>query len=338
MKNKTMTIGLIVCAVILIAAVGLSVSGIFGLNRYTYENADSYTAGGTDAIPAAGVRNISVDWLDGKVTLARHGAQTIALSEVSKKEISDDLQLRWWVDGDTLRVRYAKSGAKTHSLFGGSLNKELTLTLPEGFAAADVYLHTTSGDLIVPALDADALTLDVTSGTVRATAAAGRITARATSGDISLTSTGAAKEIGVHVTSGNIAVEAVTADTLKAEMTSGSISVTAERIGDFSADATSGDVSLRAAAAERIKVHTTSGRITVSTAEFSALDASATSGNMQFNLPAEPGFTARVEKTSGNFTYGVPLTMQGSDYVCGDGSASVKIHVTSGDIRIDPYQ
>ena len=69
-------------------------------------------------------------------------------------------------------------------------------------------------------------------------------------------------------------------------------------------------------------------------ASMEELDIRATSGNVTAHLPAAPGFTARVETTSGDFSHTLPLASQGKTYLCGDGSAKVEIHTTSGSVKI----
>ncbi len=333
MKSKAWIIGLSVCGIVLLAAVVLSLTGVWGLIGYNYANAEQYTPGGT-AVEAT-VRNLEVDWIDGRITVAYHSEPTVLISETSKKDISGDLEMRWWLDGDTLRIRYAKSGLKRLSW---NLQKELTVTLPEGMALQNVSLSATSSQIVVPSLTADTLNAGVTSGDIDAAVSAAAVKCSMTSGNLALTVTGDAREITAEATSGSIRIQAENAETLRAGMTSGNVQVKANRVGDFKVSSTSGDTDVDIAEAGQAKIGATSGKINVKLAKFTALDVDSTSGNVKALLPAVPGFTLKIEKTSGDFTYGMPLEKDGSSYRCGDGSASARIHVTSGDIRIDPIQ
>ena len=162
-RNNMLRIAMILCAVVLAAAVAVSLADGVG---YRYENSEKYTAGGGTVEGA--VRNLDVDWIDGQVKVAYHGEPTVLISEASNKDISGDLQLRWWLDGDTLRVRYAKSGILR---LNWNLDKELTLTLPQDIELRDVALSATSGALDIPSLKAESLKMHVTSGDIRAAAA-----------------------------------------------------------------------------------------------------------------------------------------------------------------------
>ena len=51
----------------------------------------------------------------------------------------------------------------------------------------------------------------------------------------------------------------------------------------------------------------------------------------------EPGYRADVSTSSGSFDYTVPLAKDGGGYVCGDGSGSLKVSVTSGTSALNTY-
>ena len=330
MSRSATRILLIICAIVLIAAVLISLKDVFALTGYHYENADRYTAGGSEI--TGSVRSLDIDWISGKVRLASGSA--VSVSETSDKPISGDFQLRWLLDGDTLRIRFAKAGFRQAGLI--SQQKELLVTLPEGIELKDVKIAATSADLMIPSLQADSLKLTTTSGNITAAVSVGTISTASTSGDLELTVLADARDIRSTTTSGRIRIEAKNAHLLEAVSTSGSIGITAENIGEFRTTSTSGPVQADLAGMDDGQLSSTSGNITVKVRALRQLKVSATSGSVFAFLPAEPGFTADVKTTSGQFEYGLALSRSGSDYVCGDGSGSVSIHTTSGGVRIDP--
>ena len=190
------------CALILAAAVILAVSGVFGGIGYSYVNAEKYTGGGAEIREA--VRNLEIHWTDGAVRVEYHDADTVLLRETSEKTISEDMRLRWWLDGDTLKVQYAKPGLHLFT----DLDKVLTVTLPEGAALGRVSAEATSGDLDIPSIKADEVKLGTTSGEIRAGAEAGSLHADTTSGNQDLRTTGTVNEIRMESTSGSVALEA----------------------------------------------------------------------------------------------------------------------------------
>ena len=312
-KSIILKIAAAVCIVALLACAFTIFGKTFRIgNRYA--NAEQYTAGATTLDKP--VKNLDVNWTDGRVTIAYHDKDTVEIAETAKKEISADAQLRWWLDGDTLRIQYAKSGY--FRLTG--LNKELTLTLPEGIGLGSVAIDATSAEVDAPDLRADDIAVDMTSGS------------------LALSQLGKADRVRIDVTSGDIRAALENVKDVSAELTSGRIEISqtgeAESV-DIST--TSGNVTLACDAARRASVDTTSGKIDVSLAAFDALKIESTSGNVTAALPTEPGFKADIDTTSGSFDSAIPLTQEKSSYTCGDASASVDIDTTSGNVRLVEY-
>ena len=348
-KIRTLMAG---CALILAAAVILAVSGIFGGIGYTYGNAEKYTSGETELKES--IRNLEVGWVDGAVKIEYHAGNTILLRETSRKTIGEDMKMRWWLDGDTLRIRYAKPGLRLSTGY----DKELTVTLPEGIALSEVSLEATSGDLYAPGLKAETLKLETTSGTIRAEAETASLRAVSTSGGQEVTVKGNAKEIRLESTSGAIALSGESAGELEANSTSGGVAVAMSGKADhirvhttsggiaadvkeskeLAAESTSGGISLRLEAAGEISAACTSGEVAVAAGKLDSLKVNSTSGTVTAALPEKPGFTANVHTASGKIENTVALTASGNEYSCGDGSAKAEISTTSGNVRIEAWQ
>lgn len=279
------------------------------------------------------VRALDIDWTSGSVTIAYHADAAIELTETAAAPLSGDQQMRWWLDGDTLRVLYEKPGFSLGDLFN-SPKKDLTITLPEGCSLDSVKIDATSAEVTIPALTADELSLNVTSGAIDAVCDAARIDIDATSGDITLTATRPGADIDLGGTSGNIHVTADDASAVLLHSTSGTLQADIGAVGVLKANSTSGGVALTVGASERVEVGTTSGDVKVSLSAPKALDIDTTSGSVVVGLPDEPGFTAHLDTTSGAINYDLPLARQGDTYVLGDGSAQVNIDTTSGSISV----
>jgi len=316
------------CAVLLTACTLSFLKPVIGFAAYSYPNAAKYTAG--EAEIKKTVNNLDVDWVCGQVKIEYHRGNTVELHETSKKKISKDMQMRWWLDGDTLRVRFAKPGI--HQIIVP--NKTLTITLPEDSAFREVSIAATSADFVIPALRADSLTLDVTSGDITAAAEARTARVEASSGDLELHFGGKAKEIAVKTSSGELELEADSADRVTAESTSGEIDITAKDVADFLASSSSGNIRAEIGRVKRAAISATSGNVDVQFSKFDSLTASATSGNVKADLPEKPGFTATLRVGSGDIRSDLPLKKDGKTYVCGSGSGEVSIATTSGNIVI----
>ena len=206
--------------------------------------------------------------------------------------------------------------------------------LPEDIALNDVAISAASAAVSIPAIHADHLDLDVTSGNINAAAKVKTVSAETTSGHIDLHITDSVKEVSAVTTSGSVTIDAGNADRFTAESTSGSIRVTLKNVGDFKASSTSGDIFAEILKAKQADFDSTSGDMQLSISKLGSLKMETTSGSVQAALPSIPGFTADLETASGQINYKLPLTKQGGSYVCGDGSGEVEIHTTSGSITI----
>ena len=304
-----------ILTVLLVIVLALGLGGTwraFGRSLgLSYENADKYTAG--NAVIEDAVKNLDVHWTSGDVTIAYHDEDTVEVAETSKKPLAEGDQLRWWMDGDTLRVQFRKPGLR----LGWSLDKQLTITLPEGARLDTAAIGLTSGDMRIPAIEADAIRLDTTSG------------------DIEVAQVGRASEVALESTSGSIAATLDDAANVTAETTSGDVALTQTGKADsLRADSTSGSVAVSADEARAVDVHSVSGSVRVALGAFEELNASSTSGDVTATLPVEPGLTGEASSTSGSVDSAIALEKEGNTYRCGDGSACFSIHTTSGDIRL----
>ena len=105
-KSKTFTVALIVVLILLAASAWL----MFGRTAagMSYPDADKYTVGNTTVTRP--VNNLYVDWTSGQVNIEYHDGTGVIVSETANRELSEDDRLRWWLDGDTLRIRFARPG------------------------------------------------------------------------------------------------------------------------------------------------------------------------------------------------------------------------------------
>ena len=324
-RKQVLSIGIVICGAVLILAILWALGNLTGGTAL----AAGYTAG--DAEITGQVKNLDLQWTSGRIVFATHSGSTIRLQETCSKPLAEDEKMQWLLDGDTLRVRYEKPAFRPFS-FGKE--KVLTVTLPEGLALTDALISATSAGVEIPALQAQQLKLDVTSGDITAAAVAEQVDVSSTSGDITLTLNGAVKDLKVSATSGNVGLTAADVQRVQVTSTSGGIGLTASRAGDVSLHSTSGSVYARVEEAGSIRLGSTSGGIRVLTERFDTLSSDSTSGSVRAFLPALPGFKADLHTTSGRVTCTLPLTRDGSTYVCGDGSARVDIGTTSGDITV----
>jgi len=333
MNNKRMKLTSVICGVVLTAAVITAAGSIVTVMGDNYENASEYTQGEADI--SSEVKNLDINWTSGKIEIAYHNNNTVLLRETANKSISSDMEMRWWLDGDTLRVQYSQSGAGFFNFGFQNLQKELTVTLPEGISLEDVSIRATSADVEIPSLKAEAVKMASTSGDINASADAPVIEVEATSGNIGCKTGESADEVSVVTTSGGISLEAGDAGSAKVRSTSGNVYVKGGSVKSMQAGSTSGNVKFELQESGDTEISSTSGDIEVRIGALNSLKVHATSGDVTAYLPEQPGFTADIHTTSGDVRSALPMSSEGSTYVCGDGSGRVEIHTTSGEVVVD---
>ncbi|MBR4575742.1 MAG: DUF4097 family beta strand repeat protein [Clostridia bacterium] len=311
-RDQKIKIAMIICATVLACAVIITATGMFsgGISGlFGYSNAEKYTAGG--AAVKETVKNLEIHWTSGKVTVAYHPENTVILEETASRSLSEDEQLHWWLDGDTLRVQLCKAGARI------SLpSKQLKLTLPEGMRPEKASFSLTSGDLEIPEIRTEKLEIHTTSGNLNVKAETPNLKAETTSGSAVLVLTGENRIAECSCTSGGIRLTAGKTDRVKMSSTSGSLEFDGEESKSLEMGSTSGSVLLKVRKFENVAVGCTSGDVTA-------------------RLPENPGFRAEISTTSGKVSTGLALKQEGKTYTCGDESGKLDIHTTSGDVRLE---
>ena len=301
----------ILLVVIVLAAMG-SLTGCARFNTIIYDHAEHYSSG--DAEFTDKIENIEVDWVSGSVSVVSHPGNTVVLSEKAEGSIPEDLHVHWWLEGTTLHVRFAESGASLRII--DAWRKNLTLAVPEDFALEDITIRTASAGIDAGGLTAETLRVTTTSGDMNIDCAAEDIELNGVSGSIQLNQRDNADEIRIATTSGDIHANLSHAETVDIASVSGRITVKGASADAISAKTTSGDVSCALEATP------------------SECDFHSVSGAIALRLPQNAEFTARVHSTSGDFESDFALEKDGRTYTCGNGGADMEISTTSGDISI----
>ena len=322
------TVALIVVLVALAAAAWYMFGSAAG--GLDYPNADKYTGG--DAEITGAVNSLFVDWTSGKVTVEYWDSAAVSVSETASRTLSADEKLRWWLDGDMLRIRFMKPGLR----LSFNLDKQLTVRLPRGLILKSADISATSGDLRIPILNADEIRLDTTSGNIEAATNTKVLSARSTSGGVSLAQEGDLDSAVLSSTSGGLALSLKgSVKTVSLDSTSGGAALSVSgRAEDVKMRSTSGGLAAVLESADRAEISSTSGGAAVSAVAFGDLKVNTTSGGVGLDLGTEPGFTCKVSTASGDFTTDLAMTKNGDTWTCGDGSAKCTVSTTSGDIRL----
>ena len=191
-----------------------------------YEDSDKYIAG--DATISEPVRNLDLVWISGSVKIAYHPESTILLSESANRSLSEENSMRWYLDGDTLRICCAASGKLNCFNFHG-LSKQLILTLPEDFRGQRIRFDLTSANLTAPFLAAQEMEIALVSGDVSLTAEANHLKVETVSGKQRL-NVSVAKGLELSSVSGDVSLTTPQLpETCAIETVSGDVALTLPR-------------------------------------------------------------------------------------------------------------
>lgn len=307
---KKTAVFVMLAAIVLAAMCGMTGCYVFG--SVAYANSDKYSVCNTEFTDK--IENIEIDWTSGSVSVVSHSENTFLLSENVEDGITEDHRVHWWLDGTTLHVKPAASGASLR-LFN-TWHKDLTLTVPETLSFENIIIRTASAEVNAGDLAAEILSVSTASGNVSISCEANTIKLNSASGKIQLTQKDKADKVSIDTASGKINADLSQVDKAYFESASGKITVTAESVDSLTVKATSGAVlcALETTPSE-CKLHAVSGKVTLI-------------------LPDASDFTAKISTTSGDFESDFALKKDGNTYICGSGSADIDIETTSGNVYI----
>ena len=306
--------------------------GVFNVLTYTYDNSEKYTAG--DREISDKITTIDIDYVSGDVTLNGSDTDKVTVKETANKDLDDAHKVHTWVDGSTLYVRYCES---TKKISFNRIEKKLELNIPGAQDLDNLSIKISSGDFKCDGVTAGKLNANSSSGDVGISCKASDIEIKVSSGDIVLdqegmggsvniksssgkvnyTQTGSNDQINIKSSSGGVNARVEKASGLAIDVSSGAITVNADDITDFSAKASSGDIDI------------TLGNIP----QTSKIDSS--SGDVKLFVPETADMTANIKISSGSFNSKLPFSKDGKTYTCGNGSSTMDIRVSSGDVNIN---
>lgn len=273
-----------------------------------YNDSARYTAGNAELHET--IAELDIDWLAGSVTIGTHAGADISVVEIADDKLNNTTRLHWWLDGDTLRIRFGAEGRFTMR----SADKHLTVLLPEGTALASLLVDTESADLRISGIEAKNMQLNAATGDITVMGDANQMLISAGSGNILVN--GSAELLLLNATAGEVSVIG-SADHLQANTTSGEIYANLTNI------------------AQQVVMTSASGSIT-----FIADDAPLTmnlncsSGSVYLLLLPSANFTATLNAAPGGIHFSLPAQISDNTYTCGTGESRITVNTTSGGISV----
>ncbi len=193
---------LVAGAVLLGVINGLVADGAwtFGWSEYSYD--DELYQMGDGSIPTKALIAISLDWIDGTVTLVACQDAYVSVTEQAEGGLTDAARMRWYVDENgVLSIKYRAS-----SFFLSGKDKNLVLRIPEQFL---------EGLRVVLSTDSSNVILDDLHGC--------DVTVRSQTGGLALLSTSTLRNLTVETKTGKLLINGGVTEHLTLSTQKGSI-------------------------------------------------------------------------------------------------------------------
>ena len=165
-----------------------------------------------------------------------------------------------------------------------------------------------------------------------------RLSIQTKSGDIQLSGSGTPSNLFISTMSGDISIDKITSDSVRAKTLSGDISVHMVESQDTDMHSTSGDVSIGSITGNMF-INSTSGDVDVNVPELKGnISISMISGDGFLKLPKDSSASFSAKTISGDVRCDFPVCISNGfigESICStNGLYAVKVTSTSGDIRI----
>lgn len=306
--------------------------GVFNTFTYTYDNSEKYTAGDREIEDK--ITAIDIDYVSGDVTLNGSDTDKVTVKETSNKDLDDAHKVHTWVDGSTLYVRYCESAK---SINFNNINKKLELNIPGSQELDNLNVKISSGDLKCSGVTTGKLNANSSSGDVGISCKASDIELKVSSGDIVLDQEGMGGSVNIKSSSGKVNyTQTGSNDQINIKSSSGGVNARVEKASGLAIDVSSGDITVDADAVSDFTAKASSGDLDITLGNIpqtSKIDSS--SGDVKLFVPETADMTANIKISSGSFNSQLPFSKNGKTYTCGNGSSSMDIRVSSGDVDIN---
>ena len=273
----------------------------------TYDNADRYTAGNF-TYQAQDVDAVEISWLSGAVRIVRGTGPELKVSE-DVETLSDREQLRWWIDGRTLRIQYWASNYGTDK----AVEKALAVEIPDSISL-DVAVR--KGALSLGTLDLKTLNARVTS-----------------TGDLYLDTVKAQGEMTLENSAGYAEIRSVSAADIRFESKLGeAVFGRMEATNQIEMSSTRVTLQVNSVKAKDVKIRGFSGvKLGVEACE--SVDIRE-SGSSDVSLTLGDGVGATVDFTTGSGKLNGKTVQDTARTTIGDGNCRISVDVGEGNLTV----
>ena len=330
LKNKILAGTMALIMPLTMCLTGCSFVSLFNTFSYQYDNASEYKPGDREIDEK--VTKINIDYISGDVTINTHDSDKVSVKETANIDLRDPQKVHTWVNDGTLYVRFCQSIKRINFT---NIHKKLELTLPSSQDLEDVTVEVSSGNLNCSGITSGSFTSHLSSGNLTCKdITAGGFDAKLSSGNANVDGSG--KNIKIKASSGNINIkQSGDCSSMTIDSSSGNITTEADKVSKMDVHASSGNITVTANEITELNSRSSSGHNTFDFAvapKTSAIKSS--SGWVKITMPEDSDVKVTAKISSGHFNSALPFTKNGKEYTSGNGSSTMTINVSSGDVDI----
>jgi len=330
LKNKILAGTMALIMPLTMCLTGCSFVSLFNTFSYQYDNASEYKPGDREIDEK--VTKINIDYISGDVTINTHDSDKVSVKETANIDLRDPQKVHTWVNDGTLYVRFCQSIKRINFT---NIHKKLELTLPSSQDLEDVTVEVSSGNLNCSGITSGTFTSHLSSGNLTCKdITAGGFDAKLSSGNANVDGSG--KNIKIKASSGNINIkQSGDCSSMTIDSSSGNITTEADKVSKMDVHASSGNITVTANEITELNSRSSSGHNTFDFAvapKTSAIKSS--SGWVKITMPEDSDVKVTAKISSGHFNSELPFTKNGKEYTSGNGSSTMNINVSSGDVDI----
>ncbi len=155
-----------------------------------HENEENHDYASSAQRTSGKIDELSIDWASGSITIRPGDTDEILYEETGDFDSANAMVAK--VSGSKLTIQYCKDGSflKGGFSFGGSLHKDLTITVPRDWVCRELEIDVASADLDIRDLTIQEFDFDGASGRCTLTdCAVGEMSLDTASGDITFSGT-----------------------------------------------------------------------------------------------------------------------------------------------------
>ena len=331
LKNKILAGAMVLIMPFTMCLTGCSFISMFNTFSYQYENASEYKPGDREIDEK--VTKINLDYVSGDVTINTADTDKVSVKETANCSLKDPQKVHTWVNEGTLYVRFCQSLKKVNFT---NIKKNLELTLPSSQDLDDVIVEISSGDLNMSGVATAGLNARLSSGDANLDIAGKKVQIKVSSGDIALTEKGENESVDINSSSGKVIVKQNgSCGSMNIRSSSGNVTADVDKISKMDISVSSGHIEVTGNEITELNSRSSSGHNTFelgSAPKTSTIKSS--SGWVKVYLPENSDITINAKISSGSFNSELPFTKNGKEYTSGNGSSTMDIKVSSGNVDI----